>query len=353
MLNLQNTIALLERHDCPGFTTRGNTIVYGNSHAQAIGVGEGGDIAPLLGDFWPQVQQMGDGALFVTLEVHGNPVQAEISRTDEGYLFILEIPGDDLCLRSLALASAQLRNPLSSILVSLEALLSGHECNDPILQEMCRGYYQMQRILDNMSDGYMLHTEPMLWKESVELGNTLEEIFEAAATAAESTGHTITFHAPMRKTIALVDREQLETCILRLLSNSLKFLPPNGRIHGELLSNKTHAIVRITDNGTGIPQEILSSLFTRFHRVPGLEDIRHGLGLGLTNIRGFAAAHGGAVYVAPVAGGGTEVSVSIALRKKFQHEVNSPIPKPMPTGVLEKTRLELSEVLPGSFYDHL
>ena len=353
MLNLQNSIAFLERHDYPGFTTNGGTIVYCNTHAQAIGMEEGGDVTSMLGDFWSQVQEMGDGALFVALDVHGGLVHAEISRTTEGYLFLLEIPGDDLCLRSLALTSAQLRPPLNSMLTSLETLLSEHEYSPPILQEMCQGYYQMRQILDNMSDAYMFHTEPMLWKESTELGNALEEIFETAATMTESTGHTITFHAPIRKTIALVDREQLEMCILRLLSNSLRFLPPNGHIHGELLSNKSHAIVRITDNGEGIPQEVFSSLFARFHRIPGLEDSRYGLGLGLTNIRGFATAHGGAVYVAPASGGGTEVSVSIALRKKFQNAVNSPIPKPMSSGILEKARIELVRALPRSCYDHV
>lgn len=353
MLNLQNSIALLERHDYPGFVTNGNSIAYCNPHAQTLGLEEGKDIAPMLGDLWSQVQEMGAGTLFVALDIHGGSVQAEITRTAEGYLFLLEIPGDDLCLRSLALASAQIRNPLNDILIALEALLAGQSTDNPMLQGLCQGYYKVQRILENMSDGYSFHTEPMLWKESIELGNALEEIFEAAANAVESTGHTITFYAPMRKTIALVDRDQLEMCILRLLSNSLKFLRPKGHIHGELLSNKNHAIVRITDDGPGIPQEILSSLFTRYHRVPGLEDIRHGLGLGLANIRGFATAHGGAVYVAPADGGGTVVSISIALRKKFQHAVNSPIPKPMSMGILEKARLELSEVMPSSFYSHL
>jgi len=94
----------------------------------------------------------------------------------------------------------------------------------------------------------------------------------------------------------LGDRAHLEQIVCNLLSNALKFTPPDGRVDVRLEHDGTTIRIVVADTGWGIPRETLPHLFDEFWQgsAPG-EGSPVGLGLGLAIVRHLVDRHGGTV----------------------------------------------------------
>ena len=94
------------------------------------------------------------------------------------------------------------------------------------------------------------------------------------------------------------DPELLETAVLNLLSNALKFTDPGGSISVAAWKEKLQLTVRIADTGKGIQKEEQEKIFQRFHRTrDGSEQAQQGTGIGLALVKEIMEQHGGQVEV--------------------------------------------------------
>jgi signal transduction histidine kinase len=127
----------------------------------------------------------------------------------------------------------------------------------------------------------------------------------------------ITLELPDRRVEAVIDPYGLEHVVHNLLSNALKFSPPDRPVMLSLRSTDDEAIVTVRDEGPGIPAEEVPRLFRRFHRVPGIAvqaGSSVGLGLGLYICKAIVERHGGRVEVQSDVGKGSTFSVTLPLR---------------------------------------
>jgi CheY-like chemotaxis protein len=95
------------------------------------------------------------------------------------------------------------------------------------------------------------------------------------------------------------DAARLEQVFVNLLTNAAKYTDPGGRIAlaGEITENET--VVRVRDNGIGIPAELLPQVFELFRQLnPSLHRGEGGLGIGLNIVKNLVELHGGSVAVA-------------------------------------------------------
>ena len=106
----------------------------------------------------------------------------------------------------------------------------------------------------------------------------------------------------------------------------------------------------VQDTGTGIPEALRGSLFSRYQRQPAIEDGRFGLGLGLVLVRSAAAHHGGTVLVDSPKGIGTRVTMTLAIRQDIPKGFRSPILRVDYSGERDHGLVELSDVLPAECY---
>jgi CheY-like chemotaxis protein len=107
---------------------------------------------------------------------------------------------------------------------------------------------------------------------------------------------------------------RLEQIVSNLIINSIKYTPKGGLIEVELSRSEQHAIIRVRDDGAGIPAELIDHIFAPFYQERLGTSANKGLGLGLTIAQRLVALHGGDI-TAQSAGRdlGTEFVVKLPL----------------------------------------
>jgi signal transduction histidine kinase len=121
--------------------------------------------------------------------------------------------------------------------------------------------------------------------------------------------HNIDVHAEKEPPPLQGDQRRLEQAISNMLNNALRYSPDNGKITISLSEEHNNgtgpqAILRVTDEGVGVPEEEREKIFTRgFRGQQGRTLSAQGLGLGLYVCKLVAEAHGGSVGVETGPGG--------------------------------------------------
>ena len=352
MEETKDLLGILDYMIQPGFFVKDNRIVSVNEGARALFLSPGTELDPLFHTGKEEYQTFHQGCLYLTLALSGQTLGACVTRREEGDLFLLEEAQGNQELHALALAARELREPLSSIMItanSLFPLTAGQEEAREQAARLNQGLFQMMRILSNMSDAsrYSRCTR----QEALDISGELAEIFEAAKVKMEHTGIRLTFEGLDHPVYSLCDREQLERSVLNMLSNAIKFTPANGSIEALLTRQGNLLRLSVQDTGEGIDDSIRAHLFHRYLRQLTLEDSRFGIGLGMVLIRSAAANHGGTVLIDRPEGKGTRITMTMAIRQSKEALLRSPLTRVDYAGGHDHTLLELADCLPLSAFE--
>jgi two-component system phosphate regulon sensor histidine kinase PhoR len=199
--------------------------------------------------------------------------------------------------------SHELRTPLTAILAYIETLLDG-AIEDPqnnvrFLQIIQKHALRMQNLVRDITDLSMIESgEVALRIEVHDLGQIVDEMLVLAGSRAEAAEVELVSRVP-RGFKVCADRYRLEQILNNLVDNAVKFNNRGGRIEVSAEHDMDGAtILRVADNGTGIPQADLGRVFERFFRADRSRSRdAGGSGLGLAIVKHLALAHGGSVGV--------------------------------------------------------
>ena len=338
----------------PAFCVREGRIVQVNAGAAGLGFSAGDDLEELVCTGWAEYAAFEDGCIYLTLSLGGGRLGASVTRMDEFDVFCLEELADSRELQAMALAARELREPLSSVMITAQRLFPLCATDDdPATREQVarlnRGLYQMLRVVGNMSDAGQGAASPAR-QESVDLCAVLAEIFRKAAELVAHTGVTLRYQGLPGPIHSLADRESLERAVLNMVSNAVKFTPPGGTVQACLTRRENRLCLSVRDSGSGISRGLEGDVFTRFQRQCCLEDGRFGIGLGLVLVRSAAAAHGGAVLIDSTGGTGTRITMTMAIRQ-CKNFVRSPMLRVDYTGERDHSLIELADLLPDALYE--
>jgi PAS domain S-box-containing protein len=123
---------------------------------------------------------------------------------------------------------------------------------------------------------------------------------------------TSTTHGTTAIASAYMDEKLLQYIISNLLSNAIKYSPEGSKVQFNLAYDQAQAILRIQDEGIGIPQEDQQHLFKSFHRGCNVRSIS-GTGLGLAIVKNSVELQGGQIAVTSEVGVGTTFTVTLPL----------------------------------------
>lgn len=336
-----DTSKLLELLPQPSFCVKENMITEQNPAAQRLLLEPGTDVRSLLDTGSEEYAAFSGGCLYLRMKLGDRCFGAAVLRTAEGDLFVLESENGEL--NALALAARSLRSPLGTVMLATDQLAETAPSEE--MGRLNRGLNQLLRLVNNMSDA-LLYTG-VSQQETQNLSAVFEEIFEKARAILAQAGWELTYDGLREEAYGLADAQQLERAVLNILSNAMKFA--GGRITASLTRHGRMLHLSILDEGPGIREDILSGIFHRYLRQPGIEDSRFGLGLGMVLIRTAAVNHGGTVLIDQPKG--ARITMTIALRQADTCSLRSPALRMDYAGDRDHALVELSESLPAKLYE--
>lgn len=126
----------------------------------------------------------------------------------------------------------------------------------------------------------------------------------------------LSLHLPRKTVPVIADSDRIGQAVTNLLTNALKYSPPEAPVDVWVEVNERSAKVRVHDQGLGIAPEEQASVWERFHRAPGVEVLSGagvGLGLGLYITFEIIERHGGEVGLTSAPGKGSTFWFSLPL----------------------------------------
>lgn len=339
----------------PAFCVKEGMIVCANQAALAQIPDIGTPVSQILATGALEYSEFTQGCLYLTVNIGGLPWGASVTKLEDFDIFVLEQDSEQTELQAMALAAQELRQPLNTVMSVADRLFPYSVGEIPSAQDQVsrinKGLYQLLRIVSNMSDAYRYSQEPTGKEEVVDLSSYLEELFQTTAEVVSHAGVTLSFTAPAEQILSLVNPERLERAVSNILSNALKFAPNGGRIDAKLTRRGNMVYLTVQDNGSGIPANLRGSIFSRYQRMPGIEDGRHGIGLGMVLIRRTAAQHGGTVLLEHPEDCGTRITMTLSIRQSNDTIVSSPAFRIDYAGGRDRRLLEYADTLPANLYD--
>ncbi len=203
----------------------------------------------------------------------------------------------------IATVSHELRTPLTSIRSFSEILLDNPDLDaaerNRFIAIIARESERLTRLIDDVLDLSRIESGRMEWHiERCDLREIIERALESARGLLRERGIRVTLDLAVPRAPVQCDRDRMQQVLLNLLSNAAKFVPAGrGRIHVVLRSLGTNYLVRIEDNGPGVPAAMREAIFDKFHQAStGLKDKPRGSGLGLAICREIVQHFDGRIW---------------------------------------------------------
>lgn len=198
--------------------------------------------------------------------------------------------------------SHDLRTPLTSISGNAGVLMEKDiSLGEEKKQELYRSIYDDSMWLVNLTENLLSITRiengTMHLQRNTEL---VEDVFEEALQHLDRQAkeHEISVELPDDLLMAEMDVRLIVQVIINIVNNAVKYTPPGSHIVLRAEKKEQMAVIRISDDGPGIPDEGKAHLFDMFYTAgKGNSDNRRGLGLGLNLCRSIVMAHGGQISV--------------------------------------------------------
>ncbi|CAM3459541.1 sensor histidine kinase [Zobellia roscoffensis] len=215
--------------------------------------------------------------------------------------------------------SHELKTPLFTVQGYIETLLDGaiddKNVRRKYLQRANKGVDRLIYIVKDLDLITKLEVGDLnLKREPFDIIELIQNVFDLLEMKSAKKKITLTFDMEYDEPIlVLADKEKIQQVVTNFLVNSIKYGHTNGTTEisvENLIKNKV--IVRVTDNGEGIPKQHIPRLFERFYRVDKSGSRSEGgSGLGLAIVKHIVEAHGEKIYVESEIDVGSEFSFTL------------------------------------------
>ena len=217
----------------------------------------------------------------------------------------------------LANMSHELRTPLNAIVGYTSLLLDGTygemapEQTEP-LERVLSGSNDLLTLINSVLDFSKLNAGMMpVFLEEIDVAELAGEVVETMQALAVRKGLALSAECPSTRLRA--DRTKTKQILINLIGNAIKFTAKGSvRLSSVLDAERGRVVLSVTDTGSGIPKENLTTIFEEFRQIDGSAKREHGgTGLGLAISKKLAALLGGELEVRSRVGEGSVFAVSL------------------------------------------
>ena len=259
--------------------------------------------------FTNRLVRIGSGEAPRTFSIAARPLLDEADRPRGSVLAFTEVSAlvkaQTVRDKFVGTVSHELRTPLTSILGYLELL--GDGSNAKFIDVIERN---ARRLLSLVNDLLMVASEDLeLRRRPTYLAPLIQDSVKQARS--EAAVHNIKISLRIDGDTAVdVDSGQLSKAVDQLLSNAIKFSPPNSQVSVNLQGTDTAVELTIRDEGVGMTEQEQEEAFMKFFRTDhAIDTAIPGAGLGLPLSKAIVEAHGGTICLESRPGNGTTVKL--------------------------------------------
>ena len=197
----------------------------------------------------------------------------------------------------------ELKNPLASLRSAVDGL---DRIDDPALRKQLldvvrQDVVRLDRLIGDVSEAARTDAELARARfEPVDLGSLIEQLVSGWEQRRETGTVRLAFARPRRaSTIVVGEPGRLARAIDNIIDNAISFSPAQGLVEIAAIHVGDRILIRVDDEGPGVPDELREAIFNRFHSVrPVSEDFGRHSGLGLAIARAIVEGHDGEIDVA-------------------------------------------------------
>ena len=212
----------------------------------------------------------------------------------------------------------ELKTPIATVGVAIESLRNFDALREPertaeYLDISKHELNRLSMLVDKvLKMAIFEQKEPDLHVERFDFRQLVQEVLNSLKLQFEKYGATTVFTYENDQFDLLGDRIHLTNVIYNLLDNALKYSEDNPKIQLDLKADAASLILRVSDEGIGIPQEYTGKVFEKFFRVPtGNRHNVKGYGLGLSYVASVLLKHGGRIRLESTPGKGSSFIIHI------------------------------------------
>lgn len=221
--------------------------------------------------------------------------------------------------------SHDLRTPLTSISGNASNLLSnGEKFDDSTKKQLYSDIYDDSIWLINLVENLLSVTKIEEGKLNIRLQTELldEVIAEALQhISRKKTEHRISFQPSEEFILVKADARLIMQVIINIVDNAIKYTQKDSEIIISTQKAQGKAVVRIADNGPGIPDDMKQLVFDMFYSgAKSMADSRRSLGLGLSLCKSIITAHGGNLELSDNKPHGAVFTFSLPVEEVDLHE---------------------------------
>jgi two-component system sensor histidine kinase ChvG len=196
----------------------------------------------------------------------------------------------------------EMKNPLASLRSAIDSLERVHdpELRERLLTVIRDDVRRLDRLITDVSEASRMDAELSRARfETVDLGQMVEQLVAARDERGLPNGVRLAFGRPHRGTaVVFGDGQRLARAMENLIDNAISFSPHNGLVQITATRDGPQIVLRVEDDGPGVPPEQRYAVFNRFHSIrPEGEEFGRHSGLGLAIAKAIVEGHQGNISV--------------------------------------------------------
>lgn len=306
------------------------------------------DLGAMVVEGHPLAQLINNEKLvkFVTSAPEAGSAQKDEIPLDDGrvlYATLTPIPGvgravimqdithlkelDQMKTEFVSTVSHDLRSPLTSILGYAQMLKSVgplNERQEMFVGRVMRGANHITELINDLLDVGRIEAGLDMEMAPCDVSTMSELVVEEFKDTAARKGQKLVYQSLAEPALVLGNDLRLRQVINNLIGNAIKYTPEGGEIRITVRLEDSTVLLRVEDNGIGIPPGDLPYIFDKFYRVESDETVDiHGTGLGLSICKSVVEKHGGRIWAESVLGQGSVFHVALPALKRPQALANS------------------------------